>query len=74
LKRRGVEVKLLNLDQSALMEVNSLRRDGNYLIIKGTILGSMPVTCALTPAEARSVFKLLDLRTMLFLVTLFFRR
>jgi len=67
-------VKLLNLDQSALMEVNSLRRDGNHLIIKGTILGSMPVTCALTPAEARSVFKLLDFRTLLFLVTLLFRR
>jgi hypothetical protein len=56
------------------MEVNSLRRDGNHLIIKGTILGSMPVTCALTPAEARSVFKLLDFWTVLFLVTLLFRR
>jgi hypothetical protein len=67
-------VKLLNLDDSVLMEVNSLQRDGKNLKIKGTILGSMPLTCALTPREARAAFKLLDLRTFFFLLTLLFRR
>ena len=67
-------MKLLNLDDSVLMEVTSLQRDGKNLKIKGAILGSMPLTCALTPAEARTVFRLLDLKTFLFLLTLLFRR
>jgi len=67
-------MKLLNLDKSTLMEVSSLRRDAGQLIIKGTILGSMPITCALTPAEARGIFKLLDFKTIVFLLTFLFRR
>lgn len=69
-----LNVKLLNLDQSELMKVTSLRREKSNLIIKGTILGSMPITCALTPQEARGIFKLLDLKTFLFLVTLMLRK
>lgn len=70
----GNAVKLTNMDKSALMEVKSLRRQGNSLVITGTILESMPVTCALTPREARQFFKLLNIRTVLFLCTLPFRR
>ncbi len=67
-------MKLLNLDQTPLMEVTSLRRDSDKLVIKGTILGSMPITCVLTPAEARAVFKLLDFKTFWFLTTLLLRK
>jgi hypothetical protein len=34
----------------------------------------MPMVAKLTPAEARAALKLLDLRTILFLLTLLFRR
>ena len=67
-------MKLKNLDQSILMEVNSLGTEGSNLLIKGTILGSMPVTSMLTPSEARSLFKLLTPRLFLFLLTFLFRR
>lgn len=67
-------MKLLNLDQSTLMEVTSIGTRGNDIIIKGTILGSMPVTCMLSPSEARTVFKLLRWREILFLLTFLFRR
>jgi hypothetical protein len=67
-------VKLLNLDQTPLMEITSLQRDSARLIIKGTILGTMPITCALTAAEARGLFKLLDFRTCWFILTLLVRR
>jgi hypothetical protein len=70
----GDRVKLLNLDQTTLMEVTTLQREDDKLIIKGTILGSMPITCMLTPQEARGIFKLLDFKTFLFLLSLLFRK
>lgn len=67
-------MKLKNLDQSTLMEVTSLGTEGSNLVIKGAILGSMPITAMLTPSEARSLFKLLTPRLFFFLLTLLFRR
>ena len=67
-------MKLYNLDESTLMEIASVDRSGNNIVVKGTILGSMPVTCMLTPREARGAFKLLSLRLWLFLLTFPFRR
>lgn len=66
-------MKLYNLDRSTLMEVASLKRDGNNIVIKGTILGTMPVTCMLTPAEGRALFKLLSPKLILFMLTFLFR-
>lgn len=67
-------MKLYNLDKSTLMEVSSLKRDGSNVVVKGTILGSMPVTCVLTPAEARKLVKMLGPKMILFLLTFLFRR
>lgn len=67
-------MKLYNLDKSTLMDVSSLTRDGDNLVVKGTILGSMPITCMLTPAEARSAIRLLSPRLVLFLLTFLLRR
>jgi len=67
-------MKLSNLDGSSLMEVTSLDTEGNNLIIRGTILGSMPVNSMLTPTETRQLFKLLTPRLFFFLLTLIFRR
>ena len=68
------DMKLSNLDKTTLMEVAALTRDGDNLVVKGTILGSMPITCMLTPSEARSVFGLLTPRLVFFLLTFLFRR
>ncbi len=67
-------MKLTGPDKSELMAVSALERDGNDLVIKGKVFGTMPMTARLTPAEARAAFKLLDLRTILFLLTLPLRR
>lgn len=67
-------MKLLNLDNSVLMDVSSLKRDGSDLVIKGQILGSMPVTAKLTPEQAKAAFKMLDLKTMMFLAGMLFTK
>ncbi|MET0546138.1 MAG: hypothetical protein ABWZ40_07495 [Caulobacterales bacterium] len=67
-------MKLYNLDKTTLMDVTSLTRDGDNIVIKGSIFGSMPVNCMLTPQEARSVFKLLTPKMVFFLLTFIFRR
>lgn len=66
-------MKLYNLDKSTLMEVSTLSRSGNNIVIKGSILGSMPITCMLTPSEGRQLFKLLNLKMFFFLLTFLFR-
>ncbi|WP_313802412.1 hypothetical protein [Sphingobium sp.] len=66
-------MKLLNLDGTTLMQVASLSRDESNMVIKGEILGSMPITCVLTPKEARSLLKMLTPRMFLFLLTFIFR-
>ena len=67
-------MKLVGPDKSELMVVSALERDGADLVIKGKVFGAMPMTARLTPEQARAVFKLLDLKTMLFILTLPFRR
>jgi hypothetical protein len=67
-------MKLVGPDKSELMTVSALERDGDDLIIKGRVFGTMPMTARLTPEQARAMFKLLSLKTVLFLLTLPFRR
>ena len=67
-------MRLISPDKSELMNVSALERDGDDLLIKGKVFGTMPMTARLTPEQARAVFKLLNLRTILFILTLPFRR
>jgi hypothetical protein len=67
-------MKLYGADNRELMTVNAIERDGNTLIVRGRIFGAMPMTAKLRPEEARAALKLLDFRTILFLVSLFFRK
>jgi hypothetical protein len=55
------------------MEVTRFERDGSRLIIRGSIMGAMPVHAILTASEARSALRLLGFRLLLFLATLIFR-
>jgi len=65
---------LYSADNSKLMEVSALEIEGNQLLIKGKIFGAMPMTAKLRPEEARAALRLLNFRTVLFLISLFFRK
>ena len=67
-------MKLVGPDKSDLMTVSALERDGDDLVIKGKVFGAMPMTARLTPEQARAAFRLLNVRTILFILTLPFRR
>jgi len=57
-----------------LMNVRRVEREGNHLVIRGKIFGAMPMVAKLSPEEARKAFKVMDLRTALFIVSMLFRR
>jgi hypothetical protein len=67
-------MKIYGQDNSELMQISYLEREGNTLLIKGKVFGSMPMTAKLTPQEGRNGLKLLSLRLALFLLTFLFRR
>jgi hypothetical protein len=66
-------VKITDATKKELMNVSSLARDGNTLLLKGKIFGAMPMTARLTPEEARAGLKLLSPRLVWFLLTFLFR-
>jgi hypothetical protein len=65
---------LRGTDNTVLMEIEKIERKGNNLVIKGKVFGAMPMSAQLSPQEARNGLKLLNWRTLLFLVTLIFRK
>jgi len=67
-------MKLYARDGGELMDITAIERDGNRLLLKGKVFGSMPIAAALTPDEARNALKLLNLRLLAFLATFVFRR
>lgn len=67
-------MKFLTNERTELMDISALDRDGDVLLIKGKIYGTMPMTARLTPAEARRAFALLTPRLFLFLLTFLFRK
>ena len=67
-------MKLYGIDKRELMTISRIERDGNQLVIKAKIFGTMPMTATLTPAEVREGLRLLGLPGVLFLLTMPFRR
>jgi hypothetical protein len=67
-------MKIYGADDREMMNITALEREGGQLVIRGKIFGAMPLTAKLRPEEARAAFKLLNIRTALFLLTLIFRR
>jgi hypothetical protein len=66
-------MKLKSGDGSDLMQVSALERDGDLLVIKGKIMGAMPMTAKLSPAEFRKGLGLLNLKLFFFLLSFPFR-
>jgi hypothetical protein len=67
-------MQLLTKDHENLMTIERIEREGSELVIHGEIMGTLPVRAVLTPGEARKAFRLLDLKTLLFIGSLLFRR
>ncbi len=67
-------MQLKTMDNESLMDVLAIRQHGNDLLIEGRIMGALPIRAVLTPDQARAALKLLNIRTVLFLLTLLFRR
>jgi hypothetical protein len=67
-------MKIVDGARKELMNVSAIERDGDYLVVKGKIFGTMPMTAKLSPEEARAALKLLSPRLVLFLLTFLFRR
>ena len=57
-------MKLYGKDRRELMTVSRIERDGNDLLIKAKVFGTMPMTASLTPADVREGLKLLGWRGM----------
>jgi hypothetical protein len=67
-------MKILDANDTELMSVRSIEREGNNVVIRGKIFGAMPMVAKVSPKEARAALKLLDFKTVLFLMTLLFRK
>lgn len=66
-------MKIFGSDNSELMTVSAIERSGNELVLKGKIFGAMPMLAKVRPEEARAALRLLDCKTVIFLLSLFFR-
>jgi hypothetical protein len=67
-------MKIYGADDREMMNITSLQREGHELVIQGKLFGTMPLTAKLRPEDARAALRLLDVRTAMFVLTLFFRR
>lgn len=60
-------MKLFDKYGNVMMEISSLERRGDDIVIKGKMMGSMPGTFYLKPAEAWSVLSLLTWKLVRYL-------
>ena len=66
-------MKIFGSDNGELMAVSAIERSGNELVLKGKIFGAMPMLAKVRPEEARAALRLLDCKTVIFLLSLLFR-
>ncbi len=67
-------MNIYDANDGELMQVRSIERDGSQLVIRGKIFGAMPMVAKVTPKEARAALKMLDFKTILFIISLLFRK
>jgi hypothetical protein len=67
-------MKLQTPDKTELIVIDRGVPSAEGLEIRGTIMGAMPMTAVLTPAELRRGFRLLSARTVGALIGMLFRR
>ncbi len=67
-------MKFFTPDGGELIEIMTVATEGSNIAIRGKIMGAMPMTAVLTPAELRQGFKFLTPRLMFTLIAMLFRR
>ena len=67
-------MKLHTPDGNELMEVLRIEREGNQLVVRGTIMGTMPTKAVIRPENLRAAFALLSPRLLFDLVCLLFAK
>jgi hypothetical protein len=67
-------MKLHTPDGNELMEVERIEREGDQLIIRGTIMGTMPTKAVLRPEQLRAGFSLLSIGLIFSLIGLLFTK
>ena len=67
-------MKLYAPDDTELLDVKAIVRQGNNLVVKGKIMGTMPMNAVVRPEEARRGLRLLSFPLVWFLITFLFRR
>ena len=56
------------------MTIQTIGREGDDLIVKGQVYGTMPLTAKLRPEQARRMLRMLGFSLLPFLFTFLFRR
>ena len=72
--KKPAGVRIVDAAKKELMNVSAIERDGNMLVVKGKIFGTMPMTAKLSPEEARNALRMLSPGLVWFLLTFLFRR
>jgi hypothetical protein len=67
-------VKIFGSDNQELIAISAIERDGAELVLRGKILGTLPMNARIRPEEARRGLRMLDWRTALFVLSLPWRR
>jgi len=67
-------VKIFGPDNQELIAISAIERDGAELVLRGKILGTLPMSARIRPEEARRGLKLLDWRMVMFVLSLPWRR
>ncbi|MET0660777.1 MAG: hypothetical protein ABW110_21755 [Steroidobacteraceae bacterium] len=65
---------IYSADRSKLMEIEEFSREGSTLRFRGKIMGAMPVTAVVTPAEVRKLIAQMGFMKLLFAASMLFRR
>ena len=58
-------MKLVSKDGIEMMDIRSLEREGDVLVVKGKVMGSMPTTIHLRPEDLWQAWSLLTWRILL---------
>lgn len=66
--------RIMDANDKELMAIRKIERDGDALVVRGKIFGAMPMVAKLTPSEARAALRLLDVKTVLFILSMLFRK
>ena len=67
-------MKIFGPDNQELIAISAIECDGAELVLRGKILGTLPMSARIRPEEARRGLKLLDWRTAIFVLSLLWRR